>query len=165
MTTVHEKHPPCPRCGKAMYKTSAVGKPSRKSDPYAFCRNDKCKYSIYKGSKAEREKVSSAAKQSVVEKHDQPKETKAEPLKTKRRARPASEAATPPEPFVIAETRAKVKLVLARAIPEETPKVAIGLMLAVLNHELGSYEAANSIIRQYQLGQLFGFEEFEKKSK
>ena len=38
----HPKHPPCPECGKAMYKTMEVGKAVRKSDPWSFCRNKSC---------------------------------------------------------------------------------------------------------------------------
>ncbi|MBI5495548.1 MAG: hypothetical protein HY904_11030 [Deltaproteobacteria bacterium] len=37
----HPKHPPCPRCGRALYK-SMTPKAVKKSDPWAWCRNPAC---------------------------------------------------------------------------------------------------------------------------
>lgn len=39
----HPKHPKCPECDKALYKTMEKGKPSRKEDPFCYCRNEACK--------------------------------------------------------------------------------------------------------------------------
>ena len=39
---VHPKHPRCPHCKKAMYKTMIKAKWVKKSDPWAFCRNLMC---------------------------------------------------------------------------------------------------------------------------
>jgi len=36
------KHPLCPECGKAMYKSKTKGVATRKGDPFIYCRNDKC---------------------------------------------------------------------------------------------------------------------------
>jgi hypothetical protein len=38
---VHPKHPPCPRCGRALYKSMKPGA-VKKSDPWAWCRNPAC---------------------------------------------------------------------------------------------------------------------------
>lgn len=38
----HPVHPKCPSCKKAMYKTMEKGKVVKKTDPWAFCRNEKC---------------------------------------------------------------------------------------------------------------------------
>lgn len=37
----HPKHPRCPACGKSMFK-SATSKPVKTTDPWVFCRNEKC---------------------------------------------------------------------------------------------------------------------------
>lgn len=38
----HPKHPKCPGCRKALYKTQKKGTASRKEDPFCHCRNETC---------------------------------------------------------------------------------------------------------------------------
>ncbi len=38
----HPKHPKCPGCKKALYKTQKKGSASKKEDPFAHCRNEAC---------------------------------------------------------------------------------------------------------------------------
>lgn len=40
----HPKHPKCPHCGKALYKTMEKGKPSKKEEPFCYCRNEACEF-------------------------------------------------------------------------------------------------------------------------
>lgn len=40
----HPKHPKCPHCGKALYKTMEKGKPSKKEQPFCYCRNEACEF-------------------------------------------------------------------------------------------------------------------------
>jgi len=43
----HPPHPRCPECGKAMYKTMVKGASVKKSEPWAYCRNESCsKYGV-----------------------------------------------------------------------------------------------------------------------
>lgn len=46
----HPKHPKCPNCGRAMYK-SPESRAVKKSEPFAFCRNKKCKLHLTDQSK------------------------------------------------------------------------------------------------------------------
>jgi hypothetical protein len=38
----HPKHPPCPGCGKALYKKISFTGGVKKSNFWAFCKNTKC---------------------------------------------------------------------------------------------------------------------------
>lgn len=38
----HPKHPKCPGCKKALYKTQKKGTASKKEDPFCHCRNEAC---------------------------------------------------------------------------------------------------------------------------
>jgi hypothetical protein len=39
---VHREHPRCASCGRAKYKSAVKGAAVKKTDPYAFCRNETC---------------------------------------------------------------------------------------------------------------------------
>lgn len=39
---VHREHPRCANCGRAKYKSPIKGAAVKRTDPYAFCRNDTC---------------------------------------------------------------------------------------------------------------------------
>jgi hypothetical protein len=38
----HPKHPKCPGCKKALYKSFEKGKPSKKEDLFKYCRDESC---------------------------------------------------------------------------------------------------------------------------
>ena len=39
---VHREHPRCANCGRAKYKSPVKGAAVRRTDAYAFCRNERC---------------------------------------------------------------------------------------------------------------------------
>ncbi len=39
---VHREHPRCASCGRAKYKSAVKGAAVKKTDPYAFCRDETC---------------------------------------------------------------------------------------------------------------------------
>ena len=43
LSQIHTQHPPCPACGKALYKSPKVGARVDKRDKYAWCRNAACR--------------------------------------------------------------------------------------------------------------------------
>jgi hypothetical protein len=39
---VHREHPRCANCGRAKYKSLVKGAAVKRTDAYAFCRNERC---------------------------------------------------------------------------------------------------------------------------
>ncbi len=39
---VHREHPRCANCGRAKYKSPVKGAAVKRTDAYAFCRNERC---------------------------------------------------------------------------------------------------------------------------
>lgn len=226
----HPKHPRCD-CGKSLYKAFQKGKPVKKTDPWAFCRNASCALSGPEGivdvSKAgraravppsgelpppevqmdldaEQEREAERQERRVWRKKRFKKRLKAfltsrkvgdsweettayvervtqafddvGPLqkvktfetpaavvteydgKKRRKARPAPEDRQ--EPKAVRDAREGLRPLVALMAPAGTDKTAVGLILAILNQELGNKSGANQLIDELKLDKLFGIEKF-----
>lgn len=128
------KAPPCPSCGKALYKHPDKGTPVKKHWPYAWCRNEACEL---------HNKDQSAAKKAP---------------KRKKQKAPPREAPKPlpVEPEAVKAAREKIKAVVGDGAPN-----LIGLALAVLAQEIGSFKAANQLIDDFKLTESFGVQKLD----
>ena len=174
------KQPKCKSCGKALYKRMDPGK-VKPSDSYAWCRNESCK-KYNKPLKATRFKplgVSDEATEVPPAVSSEEKAEKSPPVpKRRRRARPTpihkqkpsrDSADTSQEKEVSKEkeekadkaaeavrrARARIKAVVD-AVDDQFGSSAVGLALALVSQETGNNEAANILIRDYNLTELFG---------
>src|SRR5690606_6326400 len=159
---MHEAHPRCPGCKKALYKALKKGSKVKPSDPFAFCRNSSCGLhgrDLSKGS----------APEALAVRHGS---------KTKRWARPSprdggqefrskaaeqaeeKKAEPVPPPSVLEETRRRLRnFVDLIGFPKNS--VINGLFLALLCQELEEDEAARVLAKKHGLEAVFGIS-FEK---
>ena len=130
------KAPPCPKCGKALYKHPEKGTRVKKHWPYAWCRNDKCK----------------------LHGKDQ---TQIKPVR-KRKKQKAPDPTWKPTSLPIAESEAikQARDRISKAIGGGPPP-AVALALAVLAQEIGSYKAASQIIDDFDLTTKFGIQKVD----
>lgn len=124
------KAPPCPGCGKALYKHPEKGTRVKKSWPYAWCRNEKCE--LHGKDQTRTKPVRKRKKQKAPAPDWEPKALMAEPEAVK-----------------------KARVAITNAIGDGPPP-AIGLAIAVLAQEIGSHKAANQIIDDFDLTTKFG---------
>jgi len=61
--------------------------------------------------------------------------------------------------YIVDEIRNKIKPLLNEAI-KDRPAYVIGLLLAIVNQETGNYSAANCLIDEYKLDELFDMKKF-----
>lgn len=61
------------------------------------------------------------------------------------------------EPIAVQKARQRIRQ-LVKAVTADQDKSAVGLVLAIVNQETGSHEAANQIIDEYKLDELFGIQ-------
>ena len=125
---IHQKHPKCPECGKALYKSPIKGKPVKKTDPYAFCRNPKCKV------------------------FENPLETTIpeEPEAVKKaRMRIRKLIATRPD---------AMDVIKDRGLKEGADVASMGITLAIASQETGDMETANKLIDEYNLTEKYGIQ-------
>lgn len=143
----HPKHPTCPGCGFALYKTPDKGQPSKKGAPWKFCRNARC---VLRRAPGQPELLSFNGGKSAK-------------TKAKARAKAAAKRASvaPGEPEPIAKARARIKKLVGSLVPEGTEAASVGIVLALLSQETGNQEAANHLIEQYGLTQRFGIQKVE----
>lgn len=142
------KHPPCPACGKAMYKQMG-GLPVSPEAPWAFCRNSACE--LYGKNQAASE--ASPPPRGKVEKLG-PKI----PLKV---AKPIEPPPAPvPKPVSEAEAvkRARARIREALNVNGAYTKAAVGLTLTLVAQELGDNDIANNLIDEFNLTESFGIE-------
>lgn len=152
------KQPKCPECGKALYKRMDPGQ-VKKSDPYAWCRNKACalhnrpqETSRFSPLGADDGKVMlPAAEPDATE----AAESEAKRAKRAKKVAPSPEA--PAEPEAVAKARARIKKVMDAAETQFGAN-AVGLALALVTQEMGSHEAANALIAEYQLDKHYGIE-------
>lgn len=127
---VHPKHPKCPHCGKALYKTRGKGELADKSSDWRWCRNIKCPYYFVD--------QSSGGNERVLKKLWHPGLKK--PVKDETRA----------EGVVVQRLRKKVK----KKLNDEASLHYI-LLIAVVCQEIGYLEFASKLIKRYGLDEAF----------
>lgn len=158
----HPKHPACPQCGKAMYKTMEKGKAVKKTDPWAYCRNDDCPQKGVDQSGLVKEAATEGTEdgaEEVVTPEEAPAPTpKAKPKteKPKKETKAKSESVEIPDPHadkseVFKKQYGRIVKKLAAAVEgDEAAKNIIGLCLSVVKTEEG-VEAANAIVDELEL--------------
>lgn len=172
------EQPKCPECKRAVYKRMDAG-PVKTSDPYAWCRNQKCdmyntdqsggktrfpalggKAPEKPAKKAEAEKPPKFAKP-AKEREAAEDEKPAKPLKTARPTvklgkKPEKAAKSDEEKAAIMESaRERIKKAIG-AVEQSYSKAIIGLALAIVSQEIGQHDAADSLIREFKLEKKYG---------
>lgn len=127
------KAPPCPACGKALYKHPDKGERTKKSWPYSWCRNESCQ--LFGQDQTPTKKVQKRAKQ------------KAPPVE-------------PIKPLVVESPAVKSARKAISDVVKANPS-AIAMTCAIMAQELGSVTAANQIIDQFKLTDAFGIQKLE----
>jgi hypothetical protein len=64
-----------------------------------------------------------------------------------------------PEPDALKKARARIKTLIAGATTGHPPQ-AVHLVLAIVNQETGNHKAANALIEEYKLDEMFGLRRF-----
>lgn len=125
---IHQKHPKCPKCGKALYKSPIKGSPVKKSDPYAFCRNEKCEVfnnPLLPSTPSESEAI----------------------VKARNRIRK-----------LLASRPDAMELIKSRGNKEGADVASVGITLAIASQETGDMETANKLIDEYDLTTKYGIQ-------
>lgn len=160
----HPKHPPCPECGKALYKAAVKGTQVKKADPWAFCRNAKCKLCGMNQAERSAERARDLAKQQKRKAKTEVPEPppKPKPTHTKKPAETPSKPGDEPE--AVHRARFRIREVLRKALAgtDATP-TTIGITLALVSQETGNHAAANAIIDEYKLTDLLGIQKQEAR--
>jgi hypothetical protein len=141
-------HPPHPRCvcGRALYKAPKKGDRVLSGAPWAFCRNEAC--SLFGTNQSTPQEPLTAETHKEVRSRA--------PLRRglKRRSVPLRN-----EPDAISKARVRIRTLVAD-VTKGVDKNAVQLVLAILNQEIGHKGAANSIIDEYRLDEIFGLQRF-----
>lgn len=158
----HPKHPRCPKCGKMMFKRMDAGR-VRKTEPWAFCRNEKCER--YGANQAKDEALRELNKQIAASGKTKTK-PKASPELKKAfktllpKSKPKPEKPTAPlkkaEPEAIQKARLRIREALA--INGTYSKAVIGLTLTIIAQEMKSHDFANRLIDEFDLAKVYGIE-------
>jgi hypothetical protein len=150
----HPPHPKCPSCGRALYKSALKGGKVAKGDPWAFCRNEACVHHGVNQTMPRPTSPPSAGselgKQTTTVKH------------THRRLRRRTVPAPTPmskEPDTIRNARQRIRSIV-KSVVHDKERSAVQLVLAMVNQETGNTAAANCIIKEYRLDELFGLKCF-----
>ncbi len=146
--------PKCPKkCGKAFYKRMDKGQ-VRKSDPYAWCRNKKC--SEYNqdqtGGQSRFKPIPVKVKGIVIKTIHCPPDPIEQAVKKAMKEDPEQ------EPEAVTKARNRIRDVL-KAVEAKFGTNAVGLALAIVSQETGSDEAANALIAEYRLSELYGIQQ------
>lgn len=136
----HSAHPRC-ACGRPLFKAAKAGARVSKSDPYLYCRSATC-------SEARPDVQALPSAEYVA------KQPATRALASRKKSLPTS--AVQGEAPQIAKARARIRELLATVAPKGTPRSAVGLVLALVTQETGDKAAANALIREHNLEELFG---------
>jgi hypothetical protein len=122
------------------------------SDPYAWCRNPACKH--YNKDQTGKSRFNPLDSDGVPKRTKKPRKAVA-----KTPPEPKSEPIEPPdtEPEAVQKARARIKAVLDATEAQFSPG-HVGLALAIVSQETGNDEAANSLIHEYNLTELYGIQ-------
>jgi len=130
----HPKHPKCPGCGKALYKSKSPGASTKTTDPYRYCRNRDClahRGLIKLTSNNTGDKINGG---SVVCTPD---------------------LAVGTEPEVVRQARVRISKAISGELASGQREM-IGLTLALLAQEVGHRDMANRMIDEYDLTNRYG---------
>jgi len=154
------KHPPCPKCGKILFKRMDPGS-VRKTAPWAYCRNEMCERYGANQSKDEalREVNNQVASSGKPKPKGSPELKKA--LKTllpKPKPKPKASTAEPVKTEPEAIQKARLRIREALAINGTYSKAVIGLTLTIIAQEMKSHDFANRLIDEFDLAKVYGIE-------
>lgn len=159
-----EKHPPCPSCGKALYKAAKAGTKVKKSDPFDFCRNQSCARNLVQEINSDSGPPPSGPKSPPSSKKapERPPPTKREMLSRKRR-KPKKAPPGVVEPEGTFKARQAMRELVKRHMAGKHPDAAA--LLAVLGlQEAGFHSAASVIIKEHDLSKKFGVKNLHESS-
>jgi hypothetical protein len=183
------KQPPCPKCGKALYKRPDAGSVNT-TDPYGWCRNTSCETFGTDQSGASRFDKKAASKKGQQELFK--KGAEAKPKAKSKPEAPEVETTNKKSKTVVEEVKEAIEdvpelvdeddiddeqesdaLQVARKrirqimeVVEQTHgKHLIALALAILSQDTGSHSAANAFIREYGLDKKYGIKECDANGK
>jgi len=157
----HPPHPKCPRCGKSMYKAQAKGARVKKTDPWAYCRNENCVLCTVDQVKSVQKQPKSPPLKKVVAKkkpQKKPKAVKRVPVPKSSPVLPpldlATESACDGEPVVVKRARNRIRRTLEGS--SSSSRNLIMLTLAMLAREVGHREFSDMLIDENDLTNLYG---------
>lgn len=193
---IHQPHPKCPQCGRALYKAYGKGSKVSPEDPYVFCRNAACDLGGEEGIERRGSRARCAVGHGAADgcaecdpavQVDMDREAAAPPPTSetppaapetpalvpepeprtpeptrpfRRRSAPASVSSEDaPRTVAVIVARQKIKHVIA-ALTADKSREAVGLILALVNQELGCHAGANALIDELGLDVKFGLEKF-----
>lgn len=149
-------------CGKALYKRMDSGT-VRPDDSYAWCRNQGCAHYNIPQAKSRFHPIAQVKLTPVVEPVPVSKKSAVKP-----KAKPKGDLGqlsklidsaptllAPTENAVVLTARERIQQVIA-GVEQAYSRNIIGLALAIVAQELGSYDAANKLIEEYKLQELYG---------
>jgi len=169
--------PRCPACGKALYKRMDAGQVLA-TDSYAWCRNQACaEYNKDQSGTSTFTPLTEHGVKRIKSAAPRPLPKSETKKKSPAPAAPAIEAQPAPVPVIeaqpapsaststqpaarvesaaVAKARARIRTVV-EAAQSQFGVNAVGLALALVSQETGDQEAANALIREYNLTELFG---------
>lgn len=149
------KHPPCPGCGKALYK-QLDGSAVAPDAPWAFCRNKAC--SLHAQDQAA--KSDPPPPRGKVGKLGPPKAI--QPPKLALVEQPIEQPKVASEPEALKRARARIREALN--VNGQYTKAAVGLTLTLVAQELGNNDVANKLIDEFNLTESFGIEKRAAKA-
>lgn len=162
----HPAHPKC-SCGRALYKSATKGAKVGKSDPWAFCRNEACpKCGVDQA--AEGPKLTPGVAKEVARRKAETTPATAPSGKPRAKGRRKIRRRTVPapgvpptqsEPLAVQKARERIRGIV-QSLVQDKERSAVQLVLAMVNQETGNTAAANLIIAEYKLDELFGLKRF-----
>ena len=175
---VHQPHPKCPGCSRALYKAMDKGSKVSPEDPYQFCRNSACPCWGWRTDDSAPAPEAQTAAQEVEQEQPEPAPTAPAPPEGARllRRRAPHKAGNPPpalppsvpvdEPKSPVDAARESLRLLVGTQKWDDPKAAaaVGLTLALLSQETGNHEAANVLIDKYDLGR-FGIQKWNSQDE
>jgi len=143
------KQPTCPHCKRPLFKRMDAGQ-VQKSDPYSWCRNKSCAW--YNKSQTDDSSFTPLPGDGSGCKRLKKKKLRKK-VKATKKAIAAKPKQTEAEP--VTKARERIKRVL-EAAEKQYGANAIGLALAIVSQETGNQKAANLLIEEYNLIELYG---------
>lgn len=135
------KHPPCPKCGRALYKSKEKGAAVKKDDPFAYCRNEKCP----SNSKAENVQKKPPA--------PEPRLSRAQ-LRKRRRARTPIEAEKKSNKKD--ELLSSIRKTVIETVVKKRGDIGFLCFIALVVRQLGFQDEYETIVKRCDLGKILG---------
>jgi len=153
------KQPKCPHCKKPLFKRMDAGQ-VQKTDPYGWCRNEACDW--FNKSQTDEPSFTPLPPGATPKTGGCTRVKKGrKPAPKARKAKPKAEPPRPGETEAVTKARARIRSVVDAAEAQFGANT-IGLALAIVSQETGNQDAANLLIKEYNLTELFGIQPLEK---